>query len=168
MPRDNLKLLVKQQLTGKALLMRISAVHVVVQNLARSLQFIHFRLPQSTHEPLQLPSSANAGVTHSRLDYKDSSRERKQHRLLGTTGNLFCFTWQCLGTWFYNKAASPNDFHLQLSLFVHHSHLNVTWWDTGKKNRKKEECLCQRTWLQTFSGCFPKSPDTFLSPQIHS
>lgn len=91
MPRDNLKLLVKQQLTGKALLMRISAVHVVVQNLARSLQFIHFRLPQSTHEPLQPPSSANAGVTHSRLDYKDSSRERKQHRLLETTGEPLLF-----------------------------------------------------------------------------
>lgn len=37
------------------------------------------------------------------------------------------FTWQCLGTWFYNEATGPNDFHLQLSLFVHHSYLNVTY-----------------------------------------
>lgn len=36
------------------------------------------------------------------------------------------FTWQCLGTWFHDEAAGPNDLDLQLSLFVHHSYLNVT------------------------------------------
>lgn len=70
--------------------MRISAVCVLVQNLARSLQFTPSQLPQSTRELLQPPSSTIAGIIHSRLDYKDFSQVRKlmskQHRLLETTG----------------------------------------------------------------------------------
>lgn len=39
---------------------------------------------------------------------------------------FFLLTWQCLWTWFYNKATGSDYFYFQLSFLIHHSHLNIS------------------------------------------
>lgn len=174
MPRDKseatgkLQNNIKQQLTGKG----TSNAHLscaCVCSKPCTIPRVHPLPAPSEHMwAASAPNQCKCWRYRSCLDYKDSSRERKQHRLLETTGEPLLFYLAVSWNLVLQQGREPEWFPPPIVPFCPSFPPECHLVGHREENRKKEECLCQRTWLQTFSGCFPKSPDTFLSPQIHS